>query len=300
MTLSLSIVIPTYRREAVLVATLKALLELPDPADEIVVVDQTPSHEEETERALGEWERRGAIRRVKLPRPSIPHAMNVGLLEARSEIILFVDDDIVPGKVLVPAHREAHAATGAAVVAGQVLQPGEEPFGVSAAGPFRFCSSRPEWIEEFIGCNFSVTREGARGVGGFDENFVGGGYRYERDFSRRILASGGRIYFEPRAGIHHLRAPHGGTRSYGDHLRSVSPAHSVGEYYDFFKWSPVRALPAKMLGRMSREIRTRHHLRHPWWIPVTLAAEAGGLFWALGLFARGPRLLNRGERARAG
>lgn len=297
---TISIVVPTYRREAVLVATLKALLELRETADEILVVDQTLQHEEPTERALREWEQVNAIRRIRLPRPSIPRAMNVGLLEARSEIILFVDDDIVPVEALVRRHREAHFATGAEIVAGQVLQPGEEAMAPESEDAFRFCQSLPRWVEEFMGGNFSISRETALKLDGFDENFVGGAYRFERDFARRAVAAGGRIYFEPRASLRHLRAPQGGTRSYGDHLRSASPAHSVGEYYDFFKWSPAAALPGKVLGRMSREIRTRHHLRHPWWIPVTLAAEAGGVLWAAGLFARGPRLLNRGEKVQTG
>ncbi|MGH9440706.1 MAG: hypothetical protein ACRD16_00365, partial [Thermoanaerobaculia bacterium] len=97
--------------------------------------------------------------------------------------------------------------------------------------------------------------------------------------------------FEPGASIRHLRAPQGGTRSYGDHLRSASPAHSVGEYYDFFKWERPASIPAKILRRWSREMGTRHHARRPWWIPVTLAAELGGLVLAAGLRLRGPRLL---------
>ena len=298
MTGSLSIVIPTYRREAVLVDTVRSLLALPEPADEIVVVDQTPRHEEATERAFEEWSGAGSVRRLRLPRPSIPRAMNRGLIEARGEIILFLDDDIVPEAALVREHRGAHLATGADVVAGQVLQPGEEAMATGSDDAFRFCQTRPRWVEEFMGGNFSIRREAALKIGGFDENFVGGAYRFERDFARRVLAGGGRIYFEPRASLRHLRAPQGGTRSYGDHLRSASPAHSVGEYYEFLKWEPLRLLPGKILRRMWREIRTRHHARRPWWIPVTLMAEVGGLIQAAALRARGPRLLKAGRSGR--
>lgn len=38
-------------------------------------------------------------------------------------------------------------------------------------------------------------------------------------------------------------------------------------------------------------VKTRHHLRRPWWIPVTFFAEGLGFLWALSLALRGPRLL---------
>ena len=290
-----SIVIPTYRREAVLVSTVGALLELREPADEIVVVDQTPSHEGSTTSALEAGERSGDVRWLRLPRPSIPRAMNAGLMEARGEVVLFLDDDIVPGPELVFRHREAHLLTGADLVAGQVLQPGEEAMDPDGEDAFRFCQSLPRWIDEFMGGNFSLRRETGLKLGGFDENFVGGGYRFERDFARRLQGAGGRIYFEPGAGIRHLRSVEGGTRSYGNHLRSASPAHSVGEYYDFLKWSSPVQLAPRILGRMLRAIRTRHHARRPWWIPVTLVAELGGLAWAAALRIRGPRVIASGD-----
>lgn len=273
-------------------STLNALLGLRERADEIIVVDQTRTHEQPTAVALGDWERNGLIRWLRLQRPSIPKAMNTGLQEARGEVVLYLDDDIVPGEDLVGAHRDAHLATGAEIVAGQVLQPGEEAMAPESEDSFRFCQSCPTWVEEFMGGNFSMRREAALKVGGFDENFVGGAYRFERDFARRILASGGRIYFEPHASIRHLRASEGGTRSYGDHLRSASPAHSVGEYYDFLKWSSPGRLIPRIFGRMFRSVRTRHHVRQPWWIPVTLAAEIAGLAWAAALALRGPRYLH--------
>jgi len=36
-------------------------------------------------------------------------------------------------------------------------------------------------------------------------------------------------------------------------------------------------------------VATRHHLRRPWWIPLTLIAELRGMAWALALFLRGPK-----------
>lgn len=291
-TLAMSVVIPTFRRELVLIETVDYLLKLQPRPAEILVVDQTTVHEPDTHSALVELERAKMIGWIRLSRPSITHAMNVGLQRASHNIVLFVDDDIIPGPDLVSAHARAHETQDCSIVAGQVLQPGEEPVNDEPSGlGFKFCSSRRQHISEFIGCNFSVKHKVALELGGFDENFVHVAYRFEAEFAARALAAGEKIWFEPEANVRHLKTGSGGTRSYGDHLKTIKPSHTVGAYYCLLraKETPKRLL--KIVGRPIRAIRTKHHLSHPWWIPATLIAEAAGFFWAVGLVLRGPRLL---------
>jgi GT2 family glycosyltransferase len=260
------------------------------------VVDQTPRHSLDIERELEDLAAAAAIDWVRLPKPSIPVAMNVGLRRARSEIVLFLDDDLIPGAGLIAAHRDAHWRSGASVVAGQVIQPGEEPV-PGTPTPFRFNAAVRSWVTEAIGANFSIRRDLALRIGGVDENFVRAAYGYEAELCARAIAAGDRVLFEPAATVRHIRAPGGGTRSYGNHLRTIRPGHSVGAFYRILRTSSPAAAPAKIAGRLARSVRTRHHLRRPWWIPVTLVAETLGLCWAIGLAARGPRLLTP---ARAG
>jgi GT2 family glycosyltransferase len=294
--LDVSAVIVTYGRDRVLVDTIRRVLEQEPPPFELLVVDQTLLHAPDVERELDGLAKTGAIDWIRLPRPSIPAAMNVGLERARSEIVLFLDDDVVPRPGLVAAHLEAHAGSGASVVAGQVLQPGEEPVSCATAS-FRFNAADRGWVTEAIGANFSIRRDLALRIGGIDENFVRAAYGYEAELCARAIAAGGRVLFEPAASVRHLRAPSGGTRSYGSHLRTILPGHSVGAFYRILRTNPPAAAPGKVLGRLARSVRTRHHLRRPWWIPVTLVAETLGLFWAIGLAARGPRLLPGAEPA---
>jgi GT2 family glycosyltransferase len=288
----ISIIIPTYQRERVLIDTIAHLLDLELAAPELLIVDQTAEHEPDTQRALAELVSTDKIRWIRLSHPSITHAMNVGLEQAGNDIVLFIDDDIIPGGDLISAHASAHAIQGCNIVAGQVLQPGEEPVSEEPAGAaFRFCSSRPGYITELMGGNFSIKRNLALELGGFDENFVQVAYRFEAEFAARALAAGEKIWFEPEASIRHLKAGSGGTRSYGDHLKTIRPSHSVGAYYYLFrsKETPNRLL--KVFARPIRAIRTRHHLSHPWWILPTLLAEAAGFLWAVALVFRGPRLI---------
>ena len=289
-----SIVVPTYGREGVLLETLRHLRALEPAPDEILVVDQTPDHEDGTRSQLQALRRAGAIRWMCLAKPSIPRAMNVGLVHANSERVLFLDDDIVPCAALVGAHAEAGAHGPSIVVAGQVLQPGEAPEPLEGNG-FAFRSSLAQPIGQVMGGNFSVDRELALAIGGFDESFLGAAYCFEADFSRRALAAGATIQFEPEASIRHLRTERGGTREHGSHLRTIRPLHAVGEFYYLLRHRPIGWFSA-ISRRPLRSIATRFHARHPWWIPVTLVAEISGLLLALRLALGRPRLLSPAYR----
>lgn len=282
-----AIVIPTYRREAVLVASVRALLALAQPAAELIVVDQTARHEPETERALALLAAQGNIRWLRRARPSIPAAMNAGLAAATQPLVLFLDDDIVPEPDLIAQHCAAHAKHPGGLVAGRVLQPWDEGRDHSSAREFHFATVQDRWIDEFMGGNFSLGRESAIALGGFDENFVRVAYRFEAEFAHRWRSSGRHIFFAAGACIHHLKAGAGGTRSFGDHLTTWRSDHAVGAYY----WALRTGAWREFARRPAQSVTTRFHLRRPWRIPVTLAAELGGMLWALKLYLSGPKRL---------
>jgi GT2 family glycosyltransferase len=287
VTVPLTVAIPTYRREQVLIDTISYLLELPQRAAEILVLDQTEKHEEETQAALSRLAQEGTIRWIRLDRPSIPAAMNRGLLQAAQPIVLFVDDDVRPEPQLLTAHLLAHDSNADGLVAGRVIQPWQEGVELRDDTPFHFATAKPSMVPEFIGCNFSVRRDVALKLGGFDENFVRVAYRYEAEFAHRYRSAGRKISFEPHACVHHLKVGAGGTRTYGDHLTTWRPDHAVGAYYHGLR----TGTPGEFFRRPIAAVATRHHLRHPWRIPGTLLAELGGMLWAAALYLRGPRYL---------
>jgi GT2 family glycosyltransferase len=137
--------------------------------------------------------------------------------------------------------------------------------------------------------NLSVKRERAIGIGGFDENFVGVAYRFETDFARRLVKAGGRIRFEPEATLRHLKLATGGLRTYGNHLTSASPMHSVGDYY--YAIMGGEPLPAYVLRRLRKNVLTRFHGTHPWTVPAKLTGEIRGLVLARRLARVGRKLL---------
>lgn len=282
----LSIVIPTYGREQVLVDSLAALIGLAEPDYEIVLVDQTARHEPEVQSRLDYWSEQEAIHWLRQAEPGIPKAMNRGALEARGEVLLFLDDDIVPDSELLKAHMEAHGERRGEIIAGRVMQPWHNDD--YDAEPFT--GRTPEFKLEFMGGNFSIRREILLELGGFDENFKGAAYRFEREFADRLLARGHTIWYQPAALIRHLHCSTGGTRSKGDHLTSWNPRHPVGAYYYLFVSPFVKKRASSAVRRLFRSVMTRHHLKNPWYIPVTLVSEFSGLVWALGLRLKGHAL----------
>ncbi len=288
---AVTIVVPTYGRDEVLVDTLTRLFALDPPAAEIIVVDQTAKHSRPTWCTLNAWQALGRMRWLRLRKPSIPGAMNRGLLEASHQFVLFVDDDIIPDLGLVEAHASALEITGAALVAGRVIQPWQVGRNLSDKGGIHFSLPRAAWTSDFMGGNFSICRDIALRLGGFDERFVRVAYNFESEFAYRLRSAGYQIYYEPAASIHHLKVDRGGTRSFGHHLKSYRPNHAVGAYYFMLRtWSGWHSV-VRFLGRPLRAVATRHHLWQPWWIPVTLVAEFSGMAWALALAAKGPRYL---------
>jgi GT2 family glycosyltransferase len=288
----ITVAIPTYNRGAILLDTLGLLPTLDPPPDEILVVDQTSAHPPEVARKLAAMQ---GIRLITLEQPSIPHAMNIALEEATHEIVLFLDDDSFPSPHLLREHARAYEDAGVWAVVGQVLQPGEEPIHAAPKTgerlrdlEFPFNHDEARDVENVIACNLSVRRSRALEIGGFDENYIQVAYRFETDFARRIVAAGGRVRFEPKASIRHLKIPTGGVRAYGDHRTSPSPAHSIGDYY--FARRHARSFWLYVLQRLRKNVLTRFHLTHPWTIPAKLTGELRGLTGSARLARDGPRL----------
>lgn len=297
-----SIAIPTYGRDEVLIDTIRACLHQREPAGEVIVIDQTPEHAPAVTEILRRLHAEGRILWERRSTPSQPAALNHALRIATRPLVLFLDDDIVPSDGFIAAHAAAHAHhPDASAVVGQILQPGEAATalngrprvtGLRADLDFPFSSDAPAWVANVMSGNMSAKRDRALAVGGFDENFTGAvAYRFDTEFGRRLMAAGGRLLFEPAAGIRHLRATRGGTRSEGTHLTSASAAHGVGDYYFALRAGSGSEALRHLIQRPIREVSTRFHLRHPWYIPVKLLGEIRAIYHAIRAAARGPRFI---------
>jgi len=91
MSQTLAIIIPTYRRKDSLTLLLNALLAQQGITPEIIVVDQNaPGFLDSSIPAAPN------IKRVMLERPNVSDARNKGFQHSSGDILLFIDDDLVP------------------------------------------------------------------------------------------------------------------------------------------------------------------------------------------------------------
>jgi len=299
---TLDIVIPSFQRGEVLLDTINALHKQADHFESLIIVDQTDySANDQILKNLESLAKKGVIDFIREAKPSIPNAMNIGLLKANSDLVLFLDDDITPSESLVAEHKQTYSDSVVAVV-GQILQPGEVPVtvtdypnnqGFDADLVFPFYSDKEKTIQNCMAGNLSVNRQAAIDCGGFDTNFIAVAYRFETEFCRRLIKHSGKVFkFSPTASIDHLKIAIGGTRNKAPNfLTSILPDHSVGEYYFVMRETQGFAQCYYILRRYFGSLKARYYLLKPWWIPVRLIAELRGFFQALSLNKKGPQYI---------
>jgi len=223
-----SVIIPTYQRETVLCDTLDSLLAQDYPHYEVIVVDQTQTHQPDTEQRLTELAQAGRITRYIVTWASLPAARNLGIERSSGEIVLFIDDDVV----LPPGYLQAHAHTfverpDVGAVAGRVfdrmklaeqkdleidyLPPEAMDPGIAWYHIDLVHTTQPQQVLTARGCNMSFRRVLFSQFGlRFDERFYGSAVREESDFCLHIRQTGYIIWYSPEAHLVHLGEETGG------------------------------------------------------------------------------------------
>ena len=149
------------------------------------------------------------------------HARNQGLAVAKSDIIVFTDDDVLPCETWLEEHVKGYADAGISAILGEIeaLHIGPLPqeysresmdfstrFGNHTVKPF---------TGHLVGANMSFRRSVIDVIGGFNVRLGPGrsGFFDDTDFSIRLMQAGFIQCFEPRASVQHvidssrLRAP---------------------------------------------------------------------------------------------
>lgn len=301
---TISVVIPSYNRQAVLLDTIRQLLSQSELADEIIIVDQTDY--KTTDAAfmnLQSMQKTGQIQWIRKNRPSIPRAMNTGLLMATSSHVLFIDDDVEFSTDFIREHKQVIKSNECLAHVGQIIQPWQStPYerknysagvGLLRDLEFPFFSNTSALIENCMAGNLCVNRQAAIDAGGFDERFEKTAYRFESEFCKRFCRHHDvQFLYVPQPSLNHLHISAGGTRAHGDFLTSIRPIYSTGNYY--FAMSSGAKLEALkyILHQLIFSIKARIYLRKPWLIPVRMVAECWGLARAVAFFIRGPKLID--------
>ncbi|OWV84765.1 glycosyl transferase family 2 [Rhizobium sp. N122] len=207
----ISVIIPTHNRAAMLRSLLSKLDAQRDgtPAFEVLVV--ADGCEDDTSTMLSSLPTRFPLRTLTLPGVGPALARNAGSQVASGRLLIFLDDDIVPGENFVRAHAAEHQCHPGGVVMGPY-----PPLPHIAKDRFRL-TARAWWTRHFervsrpghqfaftdvLTGNLSLDAELFHAMGGLDPQFAHA--REDFEFGLRLIKKGVPIRFAPEALGYHL------------------------------------------------------------------------------------------------
>jgi GT2 family glycosyltransferase len=239
-----SVVIATYNRHEALRQTLTDLSRQSHYPIEVIVVDQSIAEGGDYAELQKELEGFRGVRYFHQSPPNAQIARNRGILAAKGEIVLLVDDDVrIPCDFIANHLRNYQVHPDLDGVSGQTLEPGQLPtselpryFHWPYNGwmflPLNFSEKRP--AINWPSCNGSVRRSIAISIGGFDEQFTRTWFD-DADFSWRLHRAGAKIVYDPSASLVHLKVPSGGKRPSGRDHHVLFDAESWSILFYFWR-----------------------------------------------------------------
>lgn len=178
--IKISIIVPTYQRCGSVKRLLKAFEKQVFPPNDFEVLVVIDGSRDATETLIAKTKTPYHLRAICQPNRGRAAACNTGIRRADSEVIILLDDDMVPVSEFLAAHWRAHQEQKRVGVLGAV--PVLTSSGLSGASRYiaeKFGQhlqklSQPGYqlnLRDFYSGNFSIRREHLLEVGLFDEDF---------------------------------------------------------------------------------------------------------------------------------
>ncbi len=219
----LSVVIPTFNRDDRIRRALEGLGRQTLPAErfEVLVVDDGSPRPPDP--VVREFAARYHVRVLRKPNGGIGSARNLGAGHAMGEIVVFLDDDILPCPEFLAEHLAVHERDARAVGLGSLPHPDDLPL-----TPFLFYLDRIRHYDLFLryasadriplpplNGNSSVRRVHFELAGGYDPAFAGYGGE-DTELGYRLVKSGLRFVYANGA-----RGAHYHLKGYEDYKRDM-------------------------------------------------------------------------------
>lgn len=207
--LTVSVVIPTFNRCDWLKRLLLSLEHARGADGRLEVVVTIDGGTDGTPEMLAALRTGYPLRVLTQPNSGPAAARNRALAAASGDVLLFLDDDVVPMEGLIDRHLEVHRQDPSAVAIGRILPPPRSkltPWARWEAGTFEkhydaLRAGRHRVMpHHFFTGNASMRREHALAAGGFDEGFRRG---EDVEFAYRLAGRGLRFHFVPAAAVLH-------------------------------------------------------------------------------------------------
>lgn len=226
MTLTVTVIIPTFNRPECLRECLTRLATQVPPPNEVIVVDA--SHDERSREVASQFPKVSCLTNAE-GRGNTPASRNLAILHSSGDILAFLDDDAYAHEGWLANLVSTYEDPRVAGVAGRALndQPGEADRGVDDIGKVRsngllsgnFAADPKRLVEvdHMIGCNMSLRREVVAELGGFRDDFRAGpfGICEETEICVRARRLGYRLFFNPLVCVTHVGAPQPASTRFG-------------------------------------------------------------------------------------
>ena len=123
--MDISIILPTFNRRELVLRTLLTLFAQTYPLDRFEIIVVVDGSSDGTAEALEGLKPRRCLRVIEQENRGLAGARNTGYRAAKSELVLFLDDDIICGPDVLKRHVEAHLGIEPVVAYGAIsLAPG--------------------------------------------------------------------------------------------------------------------------------------------------------------------------------
>jgi len=233
---TVSIIIPTFNRAAILQSTLTQFLNQPFKDYEIWIIDQSDPDDAAANFEFVTETGDARLNYLYLTQRGPSNARNEGLARAQGEFILFTDDDVVLlTNDFIGAHVRAYDDPKVGGITGRHIErvlrmnAKHTTCHVDWSGRtiFNLFGTKRVPVGSCKGSNMSFRMAAIRQVGGFDRGLK---FLEETDLSTRVLKAGWRLMFEPGVEVFHLSVPAGGVRE-KDRLQAEIVRFECTAYY---------------------------------------------------------------------
>jgi GT2 family glycosyltransferase len=264
---AISIIIPTKRKQEVVENLLNSVRRQSFKDFEVIIVspDRFTNPDPQSKILL---EKQGGPARAR----------NLGLREARGELLLFLDDDVelhdeylarlvttmkgnpdiagVGGRSTIKEPMITHPLLPPLLrlFTGRDLSSGEKIGRVLTNGftaPNFEYSSKPILVEWLRGSNMAFRSQAAERVGFFDENYTGNGIYEDADFSHRFTLQGYKLLLDPSLKQKHRSL---GTPLYPEENYAYYLAYNQIYFFYKFKWDGPLALARCLMAQLFQNL----------------------------------------------
>ena len=245
-----SVVIPTINRYSDLENTIKYLLIQDFEGFELIVIDQSPIIDSDL---YQRYENKPNISFIRSQLKSASASRNIGIKEAKGDILLFLDDDVIIEDVnFIRKHFRHYEDPDIPGVFGCPLELEGNQKKTYQRHWMSYLSAEAGWLyfPSNFGCNayisvgrsnnLSVRKDYAIAVRGMDENYLKGAHREEGDFCLRIHRKYGPFLFDPKASLVHIGNPLGGIRSWNKGNYVKEQHNMEGAIYFDLRMAPIK------------------------------------------------------------